>query len=113
LLSKGKATAREIYEVVDVPPTKVYQVLSALEDKALVSFTPGNPRKYATPGIKKVINKLLSRQEKTLSKLRDQKEARVESIKSLEFEQMAEQMRIHPMLSVERYTEPSMVLNRV
>ena len=104
LLSRREATAKEIYDSVDVPPTKIYQVLSTLEDKELVHFIHGKPRKYTTKGVNTIINKLISKQEKILKALKKEKEAQVEMIKNMEFEVYGRQpMSVHPVLSTERY----------
>ena len=104
LLSRREATAKEIYDSVDVPPTKIYQVLSTLEDRELVHFIHGKPRKYTTKGVNTIINKLISKQEKILKALKKEKEAQVEMIKNMEFEVYGRQpMSVHPVLSTERY----------
>jgi len=46
VLQGGMTTAKEISEAVDIPQSRVYDVLESLESKGFVTVQPGRPKKF-------------------------------------------------------------------
>lgn len=46
VLQSGMTTAKEISEAVDIPQSRVYDVLESLESKGFVTVQPGRPKKF-------------------------------------------------------------------
>lgn len=78
LLRMDNAPASEISDAADVPKSRVYDVLSALEKKGLVTKQPSSPKKYSANHARRSLEHLLYRVEKSyeerLSHLRNQKD---------------------------------------
>lgn len=78
LLRMDNAPASEISDAADVPKSRVYDVLSALEKKGLVTKQPSSPKTYSANHARRSLEHLLYRIEKSyeerLSHLRNQKE---------------------------------------
>lgn len=78
LLRMDNVPASEISDAADVPKSRVYDVLSALEKKGLVTKQPGSPKKYSANHARRSLEHLLYRIEKSyeerVSHLRNQKD---------------------------------------
>lgn len=78
LLQMDNAPASEISDAADVPKSRVYDILSALEKKGLVTKQPSSPKKYSANHARRSLEHLLYRIEKSyeerLSHLRNQKD---------------------------------------
>lgn len=72
LIRKGDMTAEEVSEEADVPYSKVYSVLKALEDMSLVISTEERPKRYISKHQEKAIDFLISRKERELSRIRQE-----------------------------------------
>ena len=78
LLQMDNAPASEISDAADVPKSRVYDILSALEKKGLVTKQPSSPRKYSANHARRSLEHLLYRIEKSyeerVSHLHNQKD---------------------------------------
>jgi sugar-specific transcriptional regulator TrmB len=46
LLKRKSFTAAELWKITDIPRSRVYDILSSLNEKGFVSILPGKPRRY-------------------------------------------------------------------
>ena len=105
LFAKGEATALTISKLGNIPLTKIYQVLKSLEDKELITCSPGKPRYYRCPGAEEVLNKLLFKKQKAVEVLLAEKDEQLQVIHAIDFSNRSGEriQKIHPILSVEQY----------
>ncbi len=63
ILENPECTAREVSEGAEIPYTKVYSVIDALEDMNFVKSGLGRPKRHVAADPQHIINFLVSREE--------------------------------------------------
>lgn len=84
VLFKQSATARELSEFTEIPPTKIYQVLKDLEQRGFINVEQTEPKTYKKASAKRTINRLLRKKREELERLRSDKEGYISFIQSRE-----------------------------
>jgi len=103
LFCKKEVTAKDICAYIGIGQTKIYQVLKSLEDKGFVKYNFSKPRAYKGKNAVGVMNKLIGKKEKTVEKLKTQKQETLEQLKKLELIPIDDDSKQHPMWDLNQY----------
>lgn len=69
LIGRGEATATEIARLASIPRQRVYDVLSSLAERAMVSVVPGRTARYRAQPPDQVLDRLLAVRRRELERL--------------------------------------------
>jgi HTH-type transcriptional regulator, sugar sensing transcriptional regulator len=69
LIGRGEATPAEIARLASIPRQRVYDVLSALSERAMVSMVPGRTTRYTAQPPDQVLDRLLAVRRRELDRL--------------------------------------------
>ncbi|MFH1424377.1 MAG: helix-turn-helix domain-containing protein [archaeon] len=84
LYSRNDSTAKDISDLAEIPYTKIYEILDALELKGMVTFTPGKPKVYRPLKPNAFIDSLISKQEGLVKTLKDIKKDNLSALNELQ-----------------------------
>lgn len=82
LIKQKDLTAEEIADITEIPYTKVYNALTALENQKLIKSTLGRPKKYTSIGPDKIIKKIIQKKKDEYEKLKNKAEDSLVEIKT-------------------------------